>query len=592
MELLKKNIMVALVTVAILFLLSFFVAKDYDYTITRGNSSLSYAMRFRESVSVEQFVIEIKNTSSRAINFGLGLNDMLFPDKQSVLQYILQGDVNSGLSPVVTEIYRKMIRENDDEEYYRAFLFLIPRTFHHFELTDQYASSQWVQGPMLMINSFGFGTCGTHARVLSKIWQALGYRTRERHLNGHAVSEVFNGERWLVFDADKNAYYFDENFKIIGIDELKRNPTLIFPDMRIVAYGLPNYEFPQSGPGRAVKDIIVKSKGAWLKPIETPSSETDWIPLNITLPPKATFSFPFEGEDIFFAENIDFVSQYGERVLTPKYKYAVLEIDKGTTGKINVGLYPFKMEGECTLRIEGLEKQLEGKDFDQVNKYRSERIFARTIMLTEAKSPVRIYYLLNNYTRLLRSNKLILKGGEAGKLSVAFLEKKVEEQRLGKKEETGSEKKYDGLTEIIPKNVFTSSNNSNKSESMRLLIDGKVATSWTSDLVEKPEPIGIVFDFGESRLLAKIEWLGSISYPFISPSEFVVALSEDGEKYEEMVKKSDPENRKMVWHEVEMSQHWARYVKIVVVPVPHPNPGFFQAGIGEVKFFIQHHDQN
>jgi len=587
-----KNMMVALVIVAILFLLSSFVPNDYNYTIIRRNNSLSYSMRFRESVSVGKYLIEIKNTSSGAINFGLGLNDMLFPDKQSVLQYIMQGDVNNGLSPAVTDVYKKMIRENDDEEYYRAFLFLIPRTFHHFEMTDQYASSQWAQSPMLMINSFGFGTCGTHARVLSKIWQALGYRTRERHLYGHAVSEVFNGERWLVFDSDKKAYYFDENFKIIGIDELKRNPSLIFPDKRIVAYGLPYYEFPQSGPGRVVKDIIVKSKGSWLKPIGTPSSETDWIPLNITLPSKATFSFPFEGEDIFFAENIDFVSQYGKKVLTPKYKYAVLEIDKGTTGKINVGLYPFKIEGECNLIIEGLEKQLEGKDFDQIKKYRSERIFAKTITFTEAKSSVRIYYLLNNYSRLLRSNKLLIIGGETDKLSVAFLKKREKEQRLDRKEETGSEKKYDGLTEIIPKYVYSSSKNPNKSEFLRFLIDGKVATSWTSDLVEKPEPIGIVFDFGESCLLAKVEWLGSIKYPFTSPSEFTVALSEDGEKYEEMVKKSDPENRKMVWHEVEMSQHWARYVKIIVVPVPHPNQGFFQAGLGEVKFFIQHHDQN
>jgi len=119
-----------------------------------------------------------------------------------------------------------------------------------------------------------------------------------------------------------------------------------------------------------------------------------------------------------------------------------------------------------------------------------------------------------------------------------------------------------------------------------------VGTSWISDLVPNPQPVEIVFDLGEPCLLAKIEWLASLEYPFITPSKFVVALSQDGQKYAEIVKKSDPVNKKMIWHEIDVGQHLTRYVKIIVIPVPHQNPGFFQAGLAEVKFFVQHNGQN
>ena len=579
----KKITVVAFVTINSLFLF-YYQGKN---TVKYNENKQIYNINFGWFADNDKYGIKLKNISTRMLKTELGFNDMLFPDKLSLMKYIKSMNMLDKIKPKVQSVYKSKLRLPIEEYFYKAFYFLLPRTFHYPELTDQFDSAPWVTSPMLMVNSFGFGTCGTHAGVLSKIWKEQGYVSRERHLFGHAVPEVFDGNNWIMLDPDKSACYFDRNMKLVGIDDLKANPELIMLENRVVTYERKQNEFPQSDAVRSVAEIVLNSNGKFLAPKETSLSETDWMPLSIMIPPNATFSFPFDGTEVFFAENIDLVQEHGEKVLTPQYKYAILEVEKGFVGDIRIGLYPFKIEGDCVLRINDQNKTKRSSEFDQINAFRSERIFAHTISLIEVKSSVKIYYLLNNYTRLLKTNNLCLKGAITKELEVALFEKEAVTRNLESEKSKDTEKNVDKYMEVFPDKVYTSSNSYDRKQLSQNLTDGKVSTDWISDCVNNPHPVEILFDLGKNYSLRRIKWLGSQEYPFTSPVEVSIALSQDAEVFSTAATENNHRNAKMVWHKIEIGQHSARYVKMILTPAPHINPGFYQAAIAEVKFFCE-----
>ncbi|MEI8246581.1 MAG: discoidin domain-containing protein [Lentisphaerota bacterium] len=604
-------------------------------------NNITYNISLEDS-DIKNKVISIRNISSHPFGFVLGFNDMLFPDKESLLSFIKNASISTELNPVYFEAqaarvrldllkeqakkyqediriantkaetdklndllktssnniqycenlikqkdiksketyessnapapYKNNILKNFNQNYFRAFFFVMNHLFHFPELSSRFDEYSWLASPMLTINSFGFGTCGTQATILAKLLNQFNYPVRLRHLNGHAVPEFFNGIRWVTLDPDKSVFYFNDKYELIGINELKNNPDFIYPESKYTAYDRNINDFPQDSMSN-FKEIVINSEGAYLQPVNIKCHDTDWLPLLINLPAKSSFSFPYEGNFIFFAENKDLavpeMGIFANNVLMPKHKYGILEVEPGTTGKIAVGLYPFKIEGDCTVIIGASKQAIAGKDFDQVNEYRVNRFFADTINLIETKSTVRIYYLLSNYVQLLKSNKLIVRGVNPEDISISVIHNK--------------EKIQNAIEEIPPVNVTSSDESPNYPA--RNLINGKISKSWIANYSKSSKPIELVFDLGASYDITKMSLMANTEYPYKSPSKFTVYKSQDGKKYIEVFKEIDCKFYKAQWHNISLDSDHARYVKLLITPIPESAPGYFSASLSEVKFY-------
>jgi hypothetical protein len=78
-----------------------------------------------------------------------------------------------------------------------------------------------------MLNSLGFGQCSEAAALFVEIARAAGYVARVWTLEGHVVPEVFEDDKWELYDPDLGIYYFTRGHAIASVQELASDPTLI-----------------------------------------------------------------------------------------------------------------------------------------------------------------------------------------------------------------------------------------------------------------------------------------------------------------------------------------------------------------------------
>jgi hypothetical protein len=522
--------------------------------------------------------IEISNPTEETVSFTLGLNEQLFEDKQALLDSIVRSQARS---------CRRLENARDLMVPCAAFETVAARILHFPELTDQVeeqnwavAPRWWADSPMLALNSFGFGTCGTYADVLAKLWKELGYPIRRRNLNGHTVTELQVGGRWLMFDADLRAFLADHK-RVLGIDDLFANPQLAAN--RHVWRPLPgkrNGDFPHAGLD-FYQPLLEASQGDWRAVSPVPTGAQDWRELTFTLPAGARLVFPEEsGNDCVFPEFVDYREEFGD-LTDPPHRYAVLQLPAGTVANMQNGLYAAQITGDYRVTAIYAHMSETTEHFDELHGFRYARRFALSFQPIEARSAVAIYYLLNAKVGTERVNRVRLHGDGVDRLAVRLLSRKDAAVPQPPVDVPYMPPQDDILTPI---RVCASSSSYGNEELPANLVDGKLLTGWTSDVMAADQPQEILLDLGNPELIDGVRWTPHSQYGMLSPPVIVVATSLDGENFRDVARVTDYHPQRVEWQNAPFPCHRARYVRLTVSLVPHfVVIGSYQVALGEIE---------
>ncbi len=529
------------------------------------------------TANVERDRIEIRNPSSETISFTLGLNDQLFENQQSLLAAIRS-------SPNQSCVY---LHQPELTGPCNAFERVAAAMIHFTELTDQFDANGWAgkprlwfESPMLAINSFGLGTCGTFTDVLAKIWKSLGYEARRRTMNGHAVSEVRVGGRWLLFDADLRGFFADRGL-VLGLDDLVEDPTLAHDPLIVRPLpGVRECDFPHADLTYYTYSLL-SDPGRPPGIEEAPEADTDWRDLTITMPPGSRLIFPETSPSrCLFPELSNFspTDEFGD-LTNPSHRYAVLEIPAGTIADIQNGLYPTLVTGNYSLTAVYAEGTETTDHFNQGEQFRFARRFAREFRHLETESDVRIYYMLTANISLEAVNEVRVHGENVGELEI-----ELNEPRPTVGTEYPPCIAPPSAKRVDVRNVSTSSNENGDRTLQGNLIDGSLLTSWRSDLIFGDAPQVITLDVGRPKVIGGIRWAPDASYGMLSPSDITVETSIFGRSYREAVRVSDYRPSRVDWLERQFQPRLARFVRMTLTPRPHfLAPGYFMVLLSEIE---------
>lgn len=165
-----------------------------------------------EHGEAEHQVNRVDTVQLDSSNFNFGI----FNNRSEPISFTMQLD---GTFPMRTDELHQHIIENGDlhvDTLKRTWEYVCDRTFHY----NSQSTGNWVHDPYLQVNSTGGGLCDDRSSLLVSMWNALGYTGRVMGLGGHAVAEVYDGKRWLLFDPDHEVFYTDNEGRVLGIVEL------------------------------------------------------------------------------------------------------------------------------------------------------------------------------------------------------------------------------------------------------------------------------------------------------------------------------------------------------------------------------------
>lgn len=523
---------------------------------------------------LSQARIEIRNPTAEPITFLLGVDDQLFEHQQALLAHIQASDATSCDDLANAEAFNIPCA---------AFEKTSASLNHHIELTDQFTEESfsgtarwWASSPMLAINSFGFGTCGTQSYVLGKLWEALGYDVRLRDLNGHTVTEVYVDERWSLLDADLRGFFVNEGH-VIGMDDLFANPELAAPLVASRSLGPRPGDYPSAGL-EYYEHLVSASTGTWRDVKEIPVGADDWRDLTITLPPNARLILAEpETSRCLYPENADLAGDYGD-VTDPPFQYAVMEVPAGTVAEIQNGLFPAVVTGDYCLDAVYVNGIVSTTNFNEIDQFRFSRRFAREFRNIQANTDLKIYYMLNSKFAVRADNQVRLHGEGVENLELAVLS-----------ESTGSGPAESPCIDPVrpPSSPLKAAATSFAYGDEKLaanLVDGKFVSRWTSAVLYTPKTQMVVLDFVTPRVIRGIRWAPDPQYGMLSPSSIVVQTSEDGRQLQEAVSVSGYEPLTVDWTQRDFTPRSARYVLLFLTPRPHflVNKAY-QVTLGEVE---------
>ena len=81
--------------------------------------------------------------------------------------------------------------------------------------------------PVKLLNVYGYGLCDDVANAYVHLARRLGLPARVWALGGHVVPEVFFEGSWHLFDPDHEVYYRGDDGRVLGVDDLAREPSLL-----------------------------------------------------------------------------------------------------------------------------------------------------------------------------------------------------------------------------------------------------------------------------------------------------------------------------------------------------------------------------
>lgn len=518
--------------------------------------------------------VRITNPSSQPITFSLGFNDQLFENKKALLRHVRQSRAET-----CRQLPSRLTLPCT------AYAEVASSLFHFPELTDQLYDNGvagrarlWVESPMLVMNSFGFGTCGTFADVLAKIWQQLGYQTRRRVLNGHTVTEAKVGRKWVLFDANMQGY-FPRGKGVLGIDDLLKNKKLATTaNARLLPFRPNDYPHARFS---AYKPVLESSTGAQLLPSAVLDGPADWRDLTFTIPPGGRLVFPEESIDECYSPLLYDKSNWNQ-FFNPPHHYAIVEVPKGTTVNIENGLYTARVTGDYCANVRYQQSETAQTDhYDQVRRFRAMRRFAVGFAPLEAYSDVLIYYMLNTNVTVGRTNEVRLHGDGVTDLVVTTVSAADANLPPG----------FDGecidSTSDQPLRVQTVSATSysyGNHDLGKLLIDDRLTSGWISDFLNTKTPQQIVLDLGSPSVVGGIRLAPFDPYPTLAPESIEIETSLDGETYASAVNIPAYRPSSVEWLTTSFDPRPARYIRLTGVPPVHfLNSTKFQMSLAEVQ---------
>jgi hypothetical protein len=275
----------------------------------------------------ENHSIALHNVANKPIDFLLTYNGFpVFESVESVVTY-------------VQEMPQEFPSEGFDRKLWRL---LRDSVYHEVPLS----AKPWLDDSWVTLNSLGWGFCSNVAAAYVQIAHAAGYEARMWGLYGHVVSEIQVDGEWRMYDTDLAVYYWTEDGRIAGVEELVANPALITNPIAPLFAGS-GYQYPYS---QLIADLYSSSEDNLhgepvLGNYERPASR-------VVLPPGARLVYP--GNWTEAPIGYDAETPYEVR----QYRQALLELEDGWTGSIALPWMVWEILGSGQVGLEGTAYQI------------------------------------------------------------------------------------------------------------------------------------------------------------------------------------------------------------------------------------------
>jgi hypothetical protein len=290
-----------------------------EFRFSANEVTKSRAFRYAETMTG---AVVLRNEADRSIDFVLEHNGFpVFEDVDSMVEYV-----------------RAMPSEYAGEEFARKlWRFLRDSVYHDVPPTTTLS----YYDPWLTINSLGWGLCGHVAGAYKVIAQAAGFEARVWGLNGHVVPEIRVDGEWRMYDPDLAVYYKAADGRVVGVEELAANPTLITDPVDAIFAGSSN-QYPYSQPVAALYSSTNDNQVGWhifLPPGSAPAAR-------VSLPPHATLTYP--GRWTVAPTGWDGSTPYAVR----SYRQASLDIQDGWTGQVAFPWFVWDISGAGRVEVD------------------------------------------------------------------------------------------------------------------------------------------------------------------------------------------------------------------------------------------------
>jgi len=358
------------ITVFILFFTGFFSCtcdEEKKYTLS----------------SSENGIVEISNNGKESATFSMIVNGQNLNSQKNIVAFI------------------KSVNQDSPDESIEmtAFRFVCNYTWHDVLLTK----NNWAYSPYILVNSLGGGLCGFRSSVLTNILKDLGFKARSWGLNGHVVTEVYVGGKWILLDPDLGVYYFNSKKEIASFEELCSNPRLVTnPVNPILEADDRNYSTAYSNKTAE----LYSSRNDNFEFNTDFDSELKNIELKFFIPAGSILTFP-----------------YNDKYCPGFYSIAELSLPQTYTGKLAIPLIIKEISGNGTVRY--LNKTYKISEFNvQANIFENARV-SMEIEIVENLGDIKIQYYINPIVfNFYPSSEIILQGCNLDLVDIKFSERK------------------------------------------------------------------------------------------------------------------------------------------------------------------------
>lgn len=103
----------------------------------------------------------------------------------------------------------------EQEKALKLWRLVVEMKYHHFD-------SPGAMDPVIALNGYGYGLCGSDANNLAVLANSAGLSGRIRPLTDHVVSEIFVDSDWAMFDAN-HEFILENGGKLMSVDEIQSN---------------------------------------------------------------------------------------------------------------------------------------------------------------------------------------------------------------------------------------------------------------------------------------------------------------------------------------------------------------------------------
>ncbi len=298
-------------------------------------------------------IVEFSNSGEKAAKFRIVVDGKDLSSQERILVFI-----------------KNMKEEYPGEALYlKAFRFVCDYTWHD----DLVTTKSWAYSPYILINSFGGGLCGFRSAALTNILKSLGYKAKSWSLNGHVVTELNNGEKWILLDPDLEVYYYNSNNEIASYNEICKNLGIITNPVN------PLLKSDMPGFAEAYSD---KTAGLYSSIQDNEEFDTG-------------FDSFFETSELYFYLPVGarLTMAFNKKISFGNYAFAELSLPDSFTGKIPVCLVIAGVTGNGKVKYNGVDFNI--GDFvvnDIINK--NDRLSSE-IEIVENKGDIKIYYYVN-----------------------------------------------------------------------------------------------------------------------------------------------------------------------------------------------------